>query len=311
MPPVDYTKTVFDFWKAQGEAFIQAQEQAGRALAEGMQAMAAGKMPTFAVASDTDLAKASEAMTELWSAASSLSAALVSKLPSASGSETMEATFKHMLDPRGWLAGGGEMDEVLARMSQGPRFADLWDMERRYARVMHAWTTMRRCSLEHNAVVLQAWMRAGTAFAKQLAELRAAEDKTPDSQAVLTLWTGIANAELVETQRSEVFLAAQSAMIRASTELRLAQQDLVEHAGKQYGFPTRTELDDVHLSVTELRREVRALRRAARLASAAIPPTVEPPTVEQSAPAPLAADALRVAQRAPRRPTPRDRRSQA
>ena len=86
---------------------------------------------------------------------------------------------------------------------------------------------------------------------------------------MLTMWTNIANTELVETQRSELFLAAQSAMIRASTELRLAQQDLVEHAGKQYGFPTRTELDDVHRSVTELRREVRALRHAARATQAA------------------------------------------
>ena len=57
-------------------------------------------------------------------------------------------------------------------------------------------------------------------------------------------------------------------MIRANTELRLAQQELVEHFGKQYGFPTRTELDDVHRTVTELRRELRLMKRTQMQAEA-------------------------------------------
>jgi hypothetical protein len=254
MPPSDFTKPFFDFWKAQTEAFAQAMTPGAFAAGQG------------------DLAQASQAMMELWTAAGSLSAALLAKMPSAGGNETIDATFRHMLDPRGWLVGGGEMDEVLARMAEGPRFADLWDMERRYARVMHAWSEMRRRNLEHNAVVLQAWMRAGNSFARRLGE-RGSDQPAPDNKALLALWTEIANAELLETQRSEPFLAAQSAMIRASTDLKLAQQDLVEHAGKQYGFPTRTELDDVHRAVTEMRRELRALRHAAREAPAAPAPT--------------------------------------
>ncbi len=81
---------------------------------------------------------------------------------------------------------------------------------------------------------------------------------------MLALWTETANRQLLETQRSEPFLATQAAMIRASTELRMAQQELVEHFGRQFGFPTRTELDDVHRTVTELRREVRAMQREQR-----------------------------------------------
>ena len=284
MAASDFTKTFFDFWKAQGDAFVKAQEQAGRALADGMQAMAAGRMPTFQMASDDDLAKANQAMQDLWSAAGSLSAALLSKMPLSNGSETVETTFRHMLDPRTWLAAGGEMDEVLSRMSQGPRFADLWDMERRYARVMHAWGEMRRRSLEHNAVVLQAWTRAGSQFAKELADRSGGDQPRPDNQAMIALWSRIANVELIETQRSEAFLEAQSAMIRASTELRLAQQELVEHAGKQYGFPTRTELDDVHKSVTELRREFRALKRAALAAPLEAPAMTAKPVVADSRP---------------------------
>jgi len=282
MPPSDFTRPFFDFWKAQTEVFTQA--------------MVPGKFPANFGVPHGDLTQASQAVLDLWTAAGSLSTALLAKLPSVSGNETIDATFRHMLDPRGWLAGGGEMDEVLSRMAEGPRFADLWDMERRYARVMHAWGEMRRRNLEHNAVVLQAWMRAGHTFAKRLSE-HGADQPAPDNRALLTMWTEIANAELLETQRSEPFLAAQSAMIRASTDLKLAQQDLVEHAGKQYGFPTRTELDDVHRAVTEMRRELRALRRAMRETPAA------PMIATQDAP---------IATRQPRRAAvARERRSKA
>jgi hypothetical protein len=65
-------------------------------------------------------------------------------------------------------------------------------------------------------------------------------------------------------------------MIRATTELRIAQQELVEHFGKQYGFPTRTELDDVHRTVTELRRELRAIRRDQQIPAPVTQPASSP-----------------------------------
>ena len=66
---------------------------------------------------------------------------------------------------------------------------------------------------------------------------------------------------LLETQRSEAFLATQRETLRASTDLRLAQRELAEYYSEMFGFPTRAELDDVHKTVTELRRELRALKR--------------------------------------------------
>jgi hypothetical protein len=129
--------------------------------------------------------------------------------------------------------------------------------------------------------VLEAWVRAGREFSDQLAAQKGADaDGGLDSKALLALWTETANRQLVETQRSDDFLQTQTAMIRASTELRLAQQELTEHFGKQYGFPTRTELDDVHRTVTELRRELRAIRREHRL-SLSSPPSA--PVVEHAA----------------------------
>jgi hypothetical protein len=266
MNPFDYSKAVTDFWTTQAQALMKAQEQAGQALAQGMKAMTSGKfpmmpnLPSDLSAGATDLANAGKSMMELWSAATSACSKLATSIPAVAGGDGLvDATFRKIVDPRSWMGGTGEMDDVLGRMAEGPRFADLWEAERRYAGVLQAWMNLRRRHLEHNAVVLQAWLQAARRFSEQIAGLGGV--KGLDAKAALALWTETANQELLETQRSEPFLQTQAAMIRATTDLRMTQQELVEHFGKQYGFPTRTELDDVHRTVTELRRELRSMRR--------------------------------------------------
>jgi hypothetical protein len=262
MNPPDYSKAITDFWSTQARALLQTQEQLSRALAEGMRAAASGKIPSMPdnlSAEANDLAHAARSVMELWSAASLACSKLATVIPSiAGGGGIAETTLRKIVDPRGWTTAMGGPDEVLGRMAEGPRFADLWDIERRYAGVLQAWMNVRRRGLEHNAVVLQAWLDAARQFAEQLATRC---EQSLDAKAALSLWTETANRQLLETQRSEPFLQSQAALIRATTELRLAQQELVEHFGKQYGFPTRTELDDVHRALTALRRELRAMQR--------------------------------------------------
>jgi hypothetical protein len=274
MNPFDYSKAVTDFWTAQGRALMSAQQQAGTALAEGVKAMTSGRLPAMpSLPADlstgaTELANASKSVMDLWTAATAVCGQLATSIPTSSGADGIaEATFRKIVDPRSWMGGTGEMDDVLGRMAEGPRFADLWEAERRYAGVLQAWMNVRRRGLEHNAVVLRAWLQAGRLFTEQLA-IRNDTDGKLHAKAALALWVETANRQLLETQRSEPFLQSQSALIRATTDLKLAQQELVEHFGKQYGFPTRTELDDVYRSVTELRRELRAMRRENQMAAA-------------------------------------------
>lgn len=272
MNPFDYSKALTDFWTAQGHALMKAQQRAAEALAAGTQAVTSGKlpmmpeMPVDLSSGVAELVQANKSVMALWSAATSVCGKLATTVPGMSGGDgVVETTFRKMVDPRSWIGGTGELDDVLGRMAEGPRFADLWEAERRYAGVLQAWVNLRRRGLEHNAVVLEAWLQAGRRFTEELAGRTDA--KNLDGKAALSLWIETANRQLLETQRSERFLETQAAMIRATTDLRMAQQDLVEHFGKQYGFPTRTELDDVHRTVTELRRELRTIRREQRVAA--------------------------------------------
>jgi polyhydroxyalkanoate synthesis regulator phasin len=78
---------------------------------------------------------------------------------------------------------------------------------------------------------------------------------------MLDLWLATANKSLVEMHRSDQFLEAQRRMTRSSTEYRLAEREIAEAFCEMHHIPTRTEMDEVQRTVTELRRELRAAKQ--------------------------------------------------
>src|SRR6202022_2752662 len=111
---------------------------------------------------------------------------------------------------------------------------------------------LRRRSIEHNTVMLEAWMRAAGAFAKNLNDKADRRETLGSWREVLALWVETANSALLETQRSEKYLKSQREILKASTDLRLAQQELAAFYSEVFGYPTRAELDDVHRTRTDL-----------------------------------------------------------
>ena len=286
----EYGKALTDFWTLGGKALLSGQENAYRAFSDNMSRLSAAglSMPNLQ-AETADLASAGQAFVTLWRSAADLSTTLNAKMPSDTEDEAASAlVFRKLFDPRAWMSGTGELDEMLQRVAEGPRFADLWETERTFAPVFQAWLLLRQRSLEHTTVVLEAWLKTATTFSEQIAALKAkGQHKT--AKEMLVLWVDLASQRHLETQGSERFMQSQSALLKASTDLRLAQREVTEYYGQMFGFPTRTELDDVHRTVTELKREVRALRRELRpllpRTHRAEQPSSEPPGTVKPLPA--------------------------
>ena len=262
--PSDYgMQALFDFWGKAGKAALDLQQGASANLASMV-----GKMPGFPFSPPAmggpDLAQAAHTVADLWGAAAAMSGSLHSLLApggKAMDDPTVEATFRAIADPRVWFTQAGGLDSVISQMTEGAQLADMWRAEREQAHLAKTWLEWRRRSLEHQAVMLEAWVRAGYAFNQALAERTRTDGAAPSGRALLDLWTTVANGVLLETQRSETFLKSQAAMIRAGSELRLAQRGLADRLAAQFDMPTRTEMDDLLRTVTELRRELRMVRR--------------------------------------------------
>ena len=169
-----------------------------------------------------------------------------------------------VLDPRAWFSSMDGMDQALQRMSEGPRLADLWDTERKMLNVFNAWTALRQRSLEHNTDNARGVAAGGWQVCGRSQRDGERTEALGSWRELLALWVETANTVLLETQRSDAYLKSQREILKTSTDLRLAQQEIAAFYSEMFGYPTRAELDDVHRTVTELRRELRALQRANR-----------------------------------------------
>jgi len=270
-----------DLWGAGARAFWSAQQKMMEDGAKAIEAMHHARPPALgAPPLDGDAwAAASKSFGELWTAAIEASQAMAKSFATRGADPTVSATLGKIFEPQLWLAGTDEMGQTLQRLAEGPRLADLWKDERRLLAISRAWVEMRRAGLDHNAVMLDAWRRAAAAFATRLDEKAKAGEQPQAWRDVVALWTETANLVLLQTQRSAPYLEAQQKLLRASTELRLAQREAAEHYGEMFGLPTRSEIDELTRTVTQLRRELRALQRE-RAATAPAPKNPEPSDAE-------------------------------
>src|SRR5258708_191125 len=168
--------------------------------------------------------------------------------------------MKKLFDPAEWKRAGSHFDMGLEKLTEGPTYATLWDLDRKMLTVQKLWVERAR-DVEHYWEVVQgAWNRALERFMKSVNDPNAAPIKS--GRQMIDLWLNSANGALVDMHRSKEFLEAQRRMTRSSTEYRLAEREIAEAFCEMHHIPTRTEMDEIQKSMAQLKREIRASRRA-------------------------------------------------
>jgi polyhydroxyalkanoate synthase subunit PhaE len=160
----------------------------------------------------------------------------------------------------GGFAVGNEMAEAIEKMAQGPRLADVWDIDRKMAFVFGAWMEMRQKLASYNAVTAAPWTEASKRFLEAMSAATENGSKLPPNwREAFATWSEISNDELIRNQRSDAFLQAQKELLQSGLKLRSRQDDVAEAGSAMFGMPGRKDFDEVTRQLTELRREVRAL----------------------------------------------------
>lgn len=262
MSEPDYTKFFAELWSTSGEAFTAAQQAMLKDFAGRIAMPGAMTMPwqAFKVA-DPNLQSAADAFQKLMVAWKQLPASVTNEDAKPADRVTAEL-LQRIFDPREWLNATGFMDETVRRLSEGPKFADFGHIESKLATLMTAWAALRTASIEHQTQVLGAWTKAATEFASKLNDAASKGASLGSRSDLVAIWVETANRHLLEAQATPAFLNTQRNLLRTSADLRLAQQELADFYAEVLGLPTRTEIDDLARMVSELRRELRAERRA-------------------------------------------------
>src|SRR4029453_14577263 len=113
----------------------------------------------------------------------------------------------------------------------------------------------------YQAVVQKAWNLALQRFTQALASKGQGAAGTT-WRGLTDQWLAVANDTLIEAHRSDEFIAAQRRMLRTASDRHLQERRIAEAWCEAAHVPTRSEVDELQRVVTELRREVRLLRRA-------------------------------------------------
>jgi len=78
---------------------------------------------------------------------------------------------------------------------------------------------------------------------------------------LVLLWTRGAEEVFTQNFRTEEYVLARGKMLNAGMAYRSRERAIIESFLKLYDLPTRSELDETHRRIYELRKEVKALKK--------------------------------------------------
>jgi hypothetical protein len=171
-------------------------------------------------------------------------------------------------------------DMLSRRMADAPALATLWDTDRKLLASTLAFGRWQQAQAEVARAMEGATRDAQAAFAERLKERSAAAAAgshgatLPVMNDAFEQWLAVLNEAMLGTMREEPYLAAQRRQVETGLAFRESLGALADEACEWFQLPSRTDFDDLARSVTELKREVRAMKRAA--APAPKPPRPRP-----------------------------------
>jgi hypothetical protein len=261
MAEQNYLKMMTDFWESASKTTSDAQRNLMQSLATRMGTSFPMLFTPF-LTGDAASTKASETLRYLLDALMAVPDAMAKATGQTTDAKTAELLQK-IMNPQDWLAVSGYTDNAVRQFVEGPRYADIGQMEQKFAALVTAWNDLRTRSMEQSTYQLNAYAKAAQEFTGKLAE--AAKDKPIESRAQLVgMWVDIANKHLFEANRTPEFLTTQRELLRASTAFKRAQRELSDYYGELFGIPTRGEIDDLTKTVADLKRQFRAEQRRRR-----------------------------------------------
>ena len=140
---------------------------------------------------------------------------------------------------------------------QVPAFGLAREHQEHYQRTALALVEYQQALREYNRLMLQASQRGYELFEQRLAD-RSEPGRTIESlKALYDLWVDAAEDAYAQVALSEEFSKAYGALANAQMRLRQQIQIEVERVSREFGMPTRSELDSLSKRVHDLRREVR------------------------------------------------------
>lgn len=153
-------------------------------------------------------------------------------------------------------------DQTMGSITGMPGVGFTRELEEKLAKGFAAWQEAMQAMNEYQLLMADAWAGVHEQVMREMMS-RAEQGKPIQSvRDLVKLWTGAADKSFDQIFRSEKYAEVQGAFVRTYMEYRIHEQHIVDEMMKYSHIPTRTEMDEAHRNIYELRREVKALKKA-------------------------------------------------
>ncbi|QYO67153.1 poly(R)-hydroxyalkanoic acid synthase subunit PhaE [Leptolyngbya sp. 7M] len=136
------------------------------------------------------------------------------------------------------------------------------DFNHQLMQVIDAWVRLYPTSINYQLVLTEIQL---TAFEELLRELTASAMKGEpirDWTQLQQLWSSIADRVFEKTFCSEINLKIRGQFLNNLNHFQRSQQQILERWMKLMHLPSRSEIDEVHKNIYDLRKEVKRLKQA-------------------------------------------------
>lgn len=127
---------------------------------------------------------------------------------------------------------------------------------------LEAWFNLQQASFDYQLVLLEVWLKTVEEFLRLLLSLTEKGETIQDWQQFFQMWSPIFDRTFAQKFQTELALQARGKFLNASINFKKQQQQLIEIFLKWNDVPTRSEIDEVHRSIYELRKEIKSLKKA-------------------------------------------------
>ncbi|MBK8210742.1 MAG: hypothetical protein IPK78_13025 [Rhodospirillales bacterium] len=219
-------------------------------------------MPQRAATAGGDFAQLSKSLFERWTP---MTAPWLSMLSQATTGGHPGAAFLSGTSGLGQLAGFQEMFQgPLGQLSVGelPRATVAREKMGKMLKVVDALKDLQEAQKEYQKGLSEGLAESVEKTIEHLAKLADKGEKVTSPRDLMRTWYSIADRTLMQKFNTKEFLKVQDKLTDALMTHKKAQREALEIVYNSLEIPTRSEIDEAYKDIHDLKREIRALRRA-------------------------------------------------
>lgn len=152
-------------------------------------------------------------------------------------------------------------EESFGSLMQSPLLGPTRELNGKLLAGFEAWKDLYKASINYQLILAEVQVKSFEALMRELVARAENGKQVKDWKEFQTVWSQVADKVFEDTFCQEDNLKIRGKFLNALNIYRIKQQEIMELSFDMMNIPTRKEIDEVHKTIYELRKEVKQLKK--------------------------------------------------